>query len=292
VSNELDIDDVIQRYAVGESARSIGRSYGVDHQKITAVLRERGVEVRNRTDAVSLMLTQPVDAIKRQAIIDRYVTGESMNELSRDLDVGVGIVKRVLLESGVSLRTPKEALQLVRKSATEREQRSERRQLDWSKPILNIPTTTAKRFPGAALTRERSESMQTADERTVLRLLPDSWPDGAQIAVDGYNIDITRGTVAVEVHAAAWYPFSNARVQQRAVDLADRGWHLVYFWISPTHRLDVRGVDEMVTHVEILNRDPAARRQYLVVRGAGEVVSRGRLDPHKRAIVPHSVRGS
>ncbi len=80
------------------------------------------------------------------------------------------------------------------------------------------------------MTRQLTLSMQQDVERLLHRLLPNSFADSQQLAVDRYHIDFTHRSVAVEVHSASWYPFVSSQLASRAVDLAERGWNLIYVW--------------------------------------------------------------
>jgi hypothetical protein len=209
--------------------------------------------------------------------------------LARAFGVHERVIRRALREEGVPTRTITQANNLTvdRLSLTERRERSSRHAVVWegrSYPAARIadPDALQKR----ALTREKTRAHQRRDERLILSALPAGWVSGQQVAVDRYNIDFTHGSIAVEVHSSGLHPFRSEQTVCRAIDLADRGWHVVFFWPNGGQwRMTDRGIAELIAHVERLDGDPSPERQYLVVRGGGELVTAGRFDTKHRTLV-------
>ena len=155
--------------------------------------------------------------------------------------------------------------------------------------IAPFAPSQPERVRAAAITRQANLSMQRPDELPVIALLPEGWADDLQVAADFYNIDITHGRVAVEVHAGALHPFTSRPALRRTVDLAEFGWHTAYIWISKRRPLTAAGIAELVANAERLDGNPAAGRKYVVVGGSGELVSAGHLYPEQRAVIPTAV---
>jgi very-short-patch-repair endonuclease len=108
----------------------------------------------------------------------------------------------------------------------------------------------------------------------------------AQHPVGPYNIDLAVRPVAVEVHFAANNPVADARLRKRTKNLLDWGWDVVYVWVTGRHPLIEDVADEVVAVVEAAKRQPSARREYRVIRGAGEYVTSGCSDGHDLTIEP------
>jgi very-short-patch-repair endonuclease len=286
--NDINADDIVSRYLAGESLHSLSKRYGVDRDVPRRVLREHNIGPRNQAEAALLLRSQVADPV---GLVDNYLAGESAKALGRRLGLAERVVTRTLCQQGVALRANTEANRLRSERMTEAEHRARTAMWadGWNTPI-SVPSFVPKNIVGlrrAALTRQITLSKQLPDELRVRALLPPAW-GVEQLPVDRYNLDFAHGTVAVEVHSAAYHPFWFKQHASRAVDLAERGWHLAYLWLTKGHALSERGVAELVAHAERLDRDPAPERQYIVIRGCGEVISTGRLDPVERTIVPAS----
>ncbi|MGF0163082.1 helix-turn-helix domain-containing protein [Streptomyces koyangensis] len=257
---------------------------------VRRILRDHGVQIRGRREALRVNRQARVDEVE---IVRRYGSGESRNALAQDAGVSYGFIETVLRDHGVPLRDCGEANRLHEERLTlqERQVRATRHQRVWEgRTYPPSPCAYPEGMRKKAATQQRTKSMQQPTEVSLLGMLPAGWVDAEQLAVDRYNIDLTHGPVAVEVHCSALHPFRSESTASRAVDLAEHGWHVLYFWPNAgVRRITPRGVEELVTHAERLNRDPSSPRQYLVIRGGGELVTAGRFDLEHRALVPAPV---
>ena len=288
---DLDSADLIHRYMEGESLHTLSSTFGVDRYVIRRVLREGGANAR--TAAESRRLTRTVH-LDETAVVRRYMAGESAKTLATAYGCGDRAIYRVLRENGVTPRTITEAANLVLDQLTlaQRQARATKHVIVWEgRSYPSIPATNPEWLRKNALTRQRTLSQQRPEELRVLAALPEGWVDGQQVAVDRYNIDFTHGPVAVEVHSSGLHAVRSEKAVSRAVELAHLGWHTIYFWPNSGYirRFTDRGIGELVAHAERLNCDPAVARQYLVVRGGGEVVTAGHFDLDQRALIPAAV---
>jgi very-short-patch-repair endonuclease len=134
-----------------------------------------------------------------------------------------------------------------------------------------------------ALIRQRSESQVGAFESDLIAMLISrGLPTEAQRPVEGYNIDIACGPVAVEVHVCASSPLASAKLRKRIEKLLELGWSVIYVWINKYSTLRESAADEIVTFHKVAKSNPSAPRQYRVIRGSGETVLTG-CDPQNRA---------
>jgi hypothetical protein len=60
------------------------------------------------------------------------------------------------------------------------------------------------------------------------------------------------------------------RLRGRSHYLLDRGWAVLYIWVSYSNILTEACADEVLAWSQILERHPSRRRQYRVIRGSGE----------------------
>lgn len=285
--DDLDGNDLIERYTAGESLHALSKRFGVDRTVVRRALREHSIQPRGKAETIPL--TYPV-AVDLTDLARRYLAGESVKGLSRSLGLTERRAAGLLRSEGVQLRGQAEANALMAAELTidQHRARTQRWASEWTRPLVLGPAA-GRGSPAAATTREATRSKQAGDEVAVRAMLPSGWVTGEQVAVDSYNLDLAHGSVAVEIHSSAGYPLRQPLIAGRAVHLADRGWHVAYLWLCHTSPLSGRGVAELVAHVERMDRDPSPQRQYVVVRGGGEVVSAGHLDPQQRAIVPAPV---
>lgn len=283
----VDSAALVARYAVGESVHALAKAFGVDPYAVRRVLSE--AEVTARVHAESMRLTRTVH-LDEPEVVRRYMEGESAKTLALAYGHSERIIYRVLSDHGVTARTITEANNLVlnRLTLAQRRERGTRHPPVWEgRSYPSYPVTHPDRMRKRSRTRELTRQYQKPDELMVLGALPGGWITGQQSAVDRYNIDLTRRSVAMEVHSPALHPFRSEHNVSRAIDLAELGWHVVYFWPNGgcIRRITDRGIAELVAHAERLDRDPSPERQYLVIRGGGEVVAAGRFDLEKRSLV-------
>jgi hypothetical protein len=206
IRRKIPDTEVVRLYQAGESLHALGKQFGVDRYVIRRILRQAGIERRDMAAATRLTRTVAYDDAE---VVRRYLAGESARALGIAYGVHERAIYRTLREQGIRSRTITEANNLVLDllSLEQRRERASRHAVVWegrSYPVIRTahPEWLHKR----ALTRELTRSHQRPDELHVLAALPADWVDGQQVAVDRYNIDITHGSVAVEVHSMALHP--------------------------------------------------------------------------------------
>ena len=94
---DLPTDEVVARYAAGESARDIGRVYGAAHRTVLKHLHAVGAEVRDRNE------TQRVHFPVAEAA-ERYAAGEPALTLARAYGVSSTTVAYWLRAVGIVSR--------------------------------------------------------------------------------------------------------------------------------------------------------------------------------------------
>lgn len=298
VRHDINADDLISRYLAGKSLHALAQRYGVERGTIRRALKKHGVGPRSQREALALKPRAYGPAYNRMTldgddIEARYRAGESIKALALALGVSERPITRTLMERNVPLRTMAEANRLRADSMTPEQHRIKRD--IWAgishtrieRPKLEIAYPDRQR--SAAMTRERTLSKQMPIEITVLAMLPEGWGCTPQRAVERYNLDFSHGSVAVEVHGDSCHPLRPKTSASRAIDLAEWGWHMLFFWLSPFRPLSVAGITQLVAHAERMDRDPSPERQYVVIGGDGELIATGHLDPVERAIVPSAI---
>jgi hypothetical protein len=220
-------------------------------------------------------------------LVERYGTGESELALSKRLGVSRGVIRRRLLEAGLSPRDEHAAMVVRMASAPP----SERRR-------LTAAANTARRGKGVAQIeairkaawKEQSQFYVGQGEREF-----GSWCQSAgaeifyQRAVDRFNVDVALPPIAVEIHVTPTNPTRLRRFDRRSKEIMQRGWHLLYVWITRGHPLSPASADYALTWLHETEGQPAALREYRVIRGGGELVTAGHYDPNHLALIPTAV---
>jgi len=140
-----------------------------------------------------------------------------------------------------------------------------------------------------ARTVEREQIQTTEAERTLRGMLDERGIIAIpQKAVGPYNCDLGAFPVAVEIFGGDWH-FSGrhlARAPKRLRYLMDRGWSVLMVQITERYPLDAAVADYVANFIHAARGEPASRREYRVIRGAGETLAAGRSDDHEISIVP------
>lgn len=292
----VDIDYAVQRYIGGEGREAICQSTpGLSDGVLKRELIARGVL---RTKAERYALAGEKAAVKRRTPVDierivrLYESGESEVAVGRAVGVSRMIVRRVLVNAGVSLRGyGQNAIVAARRTPEENK-------------ALTAAANKAARGRVAseeervrtAQTRERNRSgvshYEVFIEKKLRTLGIASTP---QKACGRYNIDIAVGPVAMEVFGGGWHAGGRhlARAPQRFSYLFDQGWCVLVVWVpgGSSTPLTLGAVEYLVAWLDEIKRDPSTARGYRVIWGSGQEIARGRPDGDELAAIRPRRRG-
>lgn len=229
----VDLDDLTQRHAAGQSVKSMADHFRVSRPVIVRRLTELGLPIRGRSEAMFIRMAEATPE-------EREALAAAAHAASRR---GLGPEFRTV-----------------------------------SRPVAALATADQ---------RERTLSVMQPDEL----LIADAMAHAGlafrpQVAVGKYNLDFALGTVAVEVHSAAVNPARHPRLHGRTVELMERGWSVLYVWLTRAYPWDTNGAKELVSSLEILNSLPSGIREQRVIRGSGKLHSVTHLDTEHRSLVP------
>jgi len=215
-------------------------------------------------------------ALDLDNVIQSYTAGESENAIAERMGVGRNVIRRRLLQSGIALRSRSEAMCLRAETMSADERKS-----------MALAANTARR--GQVEPRERvharaiqrqTKSWQIGEgEQRLLDWLNSRGITGtAQMAIDGYNIDIAIPPIAVELITSGRNPMERPNVRHRIKRLTDSGWHVLYIWVLTADSLCESVVDDVIAFLQEAQSDPSPIGQYRVVWGASKTVAAGRGD--------------
>lgn len=92
----------------------------------------------------------------------------------------------------------------------------------------------------------------------------------SQAPIEGYNIDLLVGKVAVEVHNYTSRPISTLQQVRRSVKLMSIGYSVVYLWMGGGDTISGPAIDKLVFVIKELSANPPTLGKYLVIRSDGE----------------------
>lgn len=272
----LDAGHADDLYLAGKTQEEIAAFFGVTAHTVKRFLVAKGVVLRTKQQAL-IAGGQRRRCLLPLEVVNAYREGESVDALARRLGVTEKVVHRFLLENGVDIRDRSEATRTRISKLTYQER------LKLSEAARSKAISSGVMWTKEALERARCNRAQTAYQRKCLATSSDNIFAGmlhnrglefdTQVPVRGYNLDLARAPVAVEIHLSANNPSSIRRLRQRSKDLLDWGWHVLYVWVTRQFFLTEGAVDQVVAFLEELERDQPTQRQYRVIRGSGELVT-------------------
>lgn len=268
--NDLDVDQLVQRYRNGETLRELAADVGCSQKAISWRLRARGEVLRPAH-------SKPLDIPDVEDLIQAYIDGQPMSKVTARAGISDKTLKRRLEQRGIPIR--------IRSSY----------------PAVTGPAHAAARgrkVPMESLVAMAAGRHGSTTGASAYELELACWLAARglvtvpQYAVGKYNVDLAVEVprVAVEVRAGGYGPRSLARWPQRVVDLLDAGWDLVevrvrYFPLTP----DL--ADKLVAYVECRRGQPAAAREHRVVRGNGQPMTPRRRQGKDRTVELRAIPG-
>lgn len=202
-------------------------------------------------------------------LVQRYLAGESEKSLSERYQIARNGIRARLRAANIEPRGRSEAM-YVRMAQTIPE---ERRRLAEAAHVMrrgqrDQPETVRVRTQRRARTNRSRAWIIGRGELELFDYLTDhGLVAKSQQAVGPYNIDISVGNVAVEVHATNNHPRSAWGVPKRIEYLTERRWQVIYLW-TPKAVIEERCLDQMIALCERLDGLPPVRGEYWVIRGS------------------------
>ncbi len=231
-------------------------------------------------------MTAKITLVNANDMIRRYVAGESEYALANSLHVARECIRRHLIHGGITPRGCSDAA-LVRASKMSPEARS-------AQAAAAHVAATGRRKPfeescRIAQGRELHGNSISDNERFFRNLLTERGIETIpQKAIGPYNCDLGAFPVAVEIFGGHWHWYGyHARVtDKRFRYILNAGYHILV--VADYGRVPIceATADYAVTYIESMRSDPSARREYRVIRGAGELIASGSVDDEHISIVP------
>ena len=298
----LDVDDVVSRYQSGQSVIEIAATLGGSPETVRRRLRDRGV-LRSVSESLKVRAATPeglaqIHAAQRLAIVARnrddldaarddiiiaYLAGASTKALGERYSCGSSQIAAILTDAGVEIRD-KSAAGRLRASRIPAATKAEFYRRVAVKNRGRTRPDDATRRSAATKYSRLSQNIGVGEEQVAERLAVAGFGVDRQVSVDRYNIDITASGVAVEIHSSMHGPHLDRGITHRRIDhLTDRGWRILYVWgprgINPSD------LEQIVTLVKELRRNPSTPGQYTVLRCEGNSRPRRGANRYQGAFV-------
>jgi hypothetical protein len=210
----------------------------------------------------------------------RYLAGESKTAIAKSFGVSPHVIAHRLEEVGIMKSATFSEARLIMHSRMTAEQSAA--QAVAAHNAVRGMKRTHENLCNRSLGVERAGKFGSDDEATLCRSLRRRGLTVIPQKAEGiYNIDLTVGTIAVEV--GRHYPkgLARARMQERVEYLLDAGWTLVVVTTAKTFwQMGPGAADYIVALVEQSSSDPSLRSQYRVIRGDGKFVASGSRESH------------
>lgn len=285
VADPAKIAKAAELYLAGQTFKEAAAEVGMDKNSLRLILKRRGIEARPKVGRPSpSKLPIPAD------LVDLYVrTGWSEKRLAELHDVSRMTVRRWLEDAGVERRDRKAANRL-HLSTLSPEQRSAKAAA--AHDAVRGSRRTDEHAEKIARTKELigyGGPVSPGAERLCAELHRRRVDFRRETAVGRYNVDVTLRAhpVAVEVLGGNWHRAKPIHAV-RTPSILNAGWHLIFVWDTRRQPLGIGAVDQIVALAEAASVDPAALREYWVIRGDGKLIASGRADDDEFPLVPPS----
>ena len=269
----IDADNIVQMYAIGDSASEIAARVGVAKSTIYKILLRSGVTPRGRKHIAFSSL-----------IVPAYIGGESENSIASRLGISRTVVACAIAKANIQRRSQSESEQL--KWASMSSQARANQIAAAHAAAKEIPSKKRKTMLEKSACRKQTTGSKIGHlEFEFANALQNRGLDVTQqLAVSVYNLDIAIGNTAIEIHVNSANPHSHPVYLRRIMYLLKTGMDVIY--IKCIGKIDInRTADKIRELINFTQRQKSNVRHYWMIRGSGELVTCLCLDGDQLATV-------
>jgi hypothetical protein len=238
---------------LGCSSDGLGRYLGL-----------RGVVIKHQVPSGN----NRIDDLPEQEIIKMFLSGSSVKYLARQFNISRDPIKRILIKNNVSVRNRSEGM-FVRMAQASPE---ERKKLTDDAHKASRNRTVGSRRKSAMLSAINAEKKMvprgscfgTGENEIANFLRERGYNVIQQKALDIYSIDMVIGSIAVEVRLGS-YNWSDPKVIARFKHIIESGYKVIVISFSE-ESIVADSLNDIVTHLDFINSNPAPVGQYWVIR--------------------------
>ena len=221
-------------------------------------------------------------------LLRRYLAGESENQLAKEAGVNRCTFRRRLLDAGITPRSRSDAETLKWEQMSIEQRRS---QVKAAHDVTRGRKVTTEELSMRAKTREGNLAYNIGEYEFILA----DWLREIGIgfiqnfAIGPYNCDFGIGSITVEVWGGGWHP--KTEDTKRTKHILDAGYSMLFVDLDrrrfPINRIVTEYV---IALLQETSSDPAARCQYWMVRGDGELIFK-RFNDDNISLIPPFTTG-
>lgn len=250
-------NDIIRKYSNGVTAGKLAKEYGCTVTTVTNLLKKAGVRPH-----------------LGRGELDEFVKADEARVVAM---FRAGERPSVILDSLERSRSKSWLYQCLHRNGCDL-----RGLGDW-RPSEE---TTLK----VALMRQEGGAMNRAEQCVYDMLVNAGFIPEPQIALGTKNIDflIRSHAVAVEVCGrGTFYKYiRDGWMAERIRNCAKAGWHTYVLAGVDVSDFSKMGIEDLCAWLDFMKRQPAARRQYRMIRGSSELLATGCSDDNHFSFIP------
>jgi very-short-patch-repair endonuclease len=269
----LNADNIVKEYLAGDTVDSLALRNGVSVTPIRSILLKNGIKIRPSSAFRRIILPNA------DSIISEYASGVSEKSLAKSNSVSRDVIHRILVANGTPIRTMSAAM-YARMARTSPEERSRvaAASHDAIRGTKRSKDELVRRANTRALCYERTVSIY---EDIFAKMLQTRGAEfSRQSPIGPYNSDFSIGSVAVEIYGGGWHFYGRhlARAKKRLDYLLNAGWHVLIICVSSPVGILGPAADYAISFSQNSSSDPSTLREYRMIRGDGDELSRFRSD--------------
>lgn len=222
-------------------------------------------------------MTRKIEIPNIDNLIERYLSGETEQSLSKEWGIGRNVVRRRLIEHGITPRGNSEALTIhMRKlSKTERLAITAK-----AHAAVRGRKQSVAEMELRAKSRESRKLGISVVETLLVGMLESKGIKGIvpQKAIGIYNVDlaIEPYRIAVEVFGGHWHSYGRHahRDAIRIPYLLNRNWHVIIVWVhAKNHPLTVDAANYIISYIQSISRNKPTACEYRMIWGNGQLMT-------------------
>lgn len=279
------IDHAAKLVSEGFMLTEIAVKLGCSAEAISKALRIRNIVIPKVIPSGH----NRIDHLNELEIVNDYISGLSAKEIATKYSVSRGPVQRILRNNNISLRTASDSMFIrmskltpeERKALTEKSHEGSRNRSPQSRKRASIKAAKLCEERGTHRGRtfgvgelELFDKLSVRDHSPIL-----------QKALNVYSIDITFGTVAMEIRFGTSAGIRKYVTGERIKHIFEAGFKFVGVVISDKTAL-AEGLDQIIALLEFVDREPPSVSQYWVIKSGLQCSPIARYNGYKGSAKP------
>lgn len=276
--NDDIINNSIRLLDDGLTLKDVGQIVGFHPDNLSKHIRLRGIST-NRSKGRKPHNFLNIDT---NSIISAYKSGESELSISKRLGFSRNVIRNRLVSNGIEIRDGSEAnfLRFQNYSKEQRHDIVKKAQSVWIKQVKQRTPDIMKK-----VARARCKRIGLGERYMCETLTENGINYTTKKACGIYNIDITIGTIAVEIARYRIKSGKSKRFGERFKYISDHGYTFIYISFMNMRQL-IAQIDNIIRIIKETDSLPPSKRKNLVIRCCSNCSSRFRNNKGQFASIP------